>query len=159
MRAPTLALFLTTLGILTLLSSLARADDVTVTLDAASGFVIEDNAATIQRLRVDEATGNISRNGALFVHTTGTDSTYVGEAAGNSATTGLMKGLGYGKGYRYAHNEPDAFVPDANLPEALGDTEFYHPTERGPEADFAQRLERLRSRRRAASSPDDEGNA
>jgi hypothetical protein len=56
---------------------------VTVTLDAASGFVIEDNTATIERLRVDEATGNISRNGALFVHTTGSRNLYVGENAGS----------------------------------------------------------------------------
>ena len=41
------------------------------TLPAGDGFAIEDNTATIERLRVDETTGNISRNGALFVHTTG----------------------------------------------------------------------------------------
>ncbi len=59
----------------------ALAADVTVTLDAASGFVIENNAGTIERLRIDEATGNISRNGALFVHTTGSDNTFVGVGA------------------------------------------------------------------------------
>ena len=67
----------------------ALAADVTVQLDAGSGFVIEDNTGTIERLRVDEATGNVSRNGALFVHTSGaTTNTFVGEGAGNTSTTG-----------------------------------------------------------------------
>ena len=70
------------------LAAPALAADVTVTLDAGFGFVVEDNTGTTERLRVDEATGNISRNGALFVHTTGTDSTFVGEGAGNLATSG-----------------------------------------------------------------------
>jgi hypothetical protein len=39
----------------------------------------------VERLRVDEATGNVSRNGALFVHTTGTNSLFVGPGAGNPA--------------------------------------------------------------------------
>ena len=63
------------------------ADDVTVTLDAASGFVVQDNTTTVERLRVDEATGNVSRNGALFVHTTGANNTFVGVGAGNLAVT------------------------------------------------------------------------
>jgi hypothetical protein len=67
----------------------ALAADVTVTLPAGDGFVIEDNTGTIERLRVNEATGNISRNGALFVHTTGTDATFVGEDAGNAGATGF----------------------------------------------------------------------
>jgi hypothetical protein len=61
----------------------ALAADVTVTLDAGAGFVVEDNTEAIERLRVEEATGNISRNGALFVHTTGlAGNTFVGEDAG-----------------------------------------------------------------------------
>ena len=70
------------------LATPAAAADVTVTLGATDGFVVEDNTATIERLRIDEATGNVSRNGALFVHTTGTNNTFVGEGAGNTATTG-----------------------------------------------------------------------
>jgi hypothetical protein len=66
----------------------ARAADVEVQLGANDGFVIKNNDGTIERLRVDEATGNISRNGALFVHTTGTNNTFVGEGAGNLSTTG-----------------------------------------------------------------------
>ena len=82
MRSPTLPLILTTLSILALLSLPALAADVEVQLPAGDGFVIKNNTGTSERLRVDEATGNISRNGALFVHTTGTDNTFVGEGAG-----------------------------------------------------------------------------
>jgi len=73
----------------------ALAADVTVTLDAGDGFVVEDNTSTIERLRVDEATGNISRNGALFVHTTGTDNTFVGAGAGDPSTSGIAN-AGFG---------------------------------------------------------------
>ncbi|MBW2273871.1 MAG: replication-associated recombination protein A [Deltaproteobacteria bacterium] len=65
-----------------------------------------------------------------------------------NAPTGLMKELGYGRDYRYAHNEPDAFVPDANLPESLAGARFYEPTQRGAEADIAERLHAWRERRR-----------
>ena len=67
----------------------ARAGDVSVTLDSGTGFSVKDNTGTVERLRVDEATGNISRNGALFIHSTGgTWNTFVGVGAGNLATTG-----------------------------------------------------------------------
>nr|MDJ0789760.1 replication-associated recombination protein A [Myxococcota bacterium] len=64
-----------------------------------------------------------------------------------NAPTALMKQHGYGEGYRYAHAEDDAFVADRNLPEVLGDERFYEPTQRGAEAEIAERLERWRSRR------------
>jgi putative ATPase len=67
-----------------------------------------------------------------------------------NAATGLMKEVGYGEGYRYAHAEPDAFVPDANLPEALEGARFYEPTRRGAEAEIAERLTAWRERRRKA---------
>jgi hypothetical protein len=67
----------------------AWAGDVEVQLGAGDGFVIKDNTGALERLRVDEATGNVSRNGALFVHTTGgSNNTFVGEGAGNLSTTG-----------------------------------------------------------------------
>ena len=80
-------LLLLSLLLLTLTAA-AQAADVSVTLPAGDGFVVKDNTATVARLRVDEATGNVSRNGALFVHTTGTDNTFVGESAGNLTLTG-----------------------------------------------------------------------
>lgn len=69
------------------------AGDVAVKLDAGSGFVIQNSTGSVQRIRVDEATGNVSRNGALFVHTTG--GTFVGSNAGNTTATGLSN-TGFG---------------------------------------------------------------
>jgi hypothetical protein len=59
------------------------------TPSAGSHWRVDNSNNSITRLRVDEATGNISRNGFLFVHTTGgSTSTFVGNNAGNTATTG-----------------------------------------------------------------------
>jgi putative ATPase len=65
-----------------------------------------------------------------------------------NAPTGLMKDLGYGSGYRYPHDEEDAFVADPNLPEPLIDASFYLPTKRGAEEEISERLSALRSRRK-----------
>ena len=82
----------------------ALAGDVTVQLDASSGFVIENSTGAIERLRVDEATGNVSRNGALFVHTTGTNNLFVGAGAGNPATTGAGGNTAVGYGALYSNS-------------------------------------------------------
>ena len=66
----------------------ARAGDVSVQLDSGAGFSLKNSTGAIERLRVDEATGNVSRNGLLFVHTTGTQNLFVGQAAGNTTLTG-----------------------------------------------------------------------
>ncbi len=50
-----------------------------------------------------------------------------------NAPTGLMKGLGYGKGYEYDHDDPDGYAPQDYLPENLAGREYYHPTDRGYE--------------------------
>jgi putative ATPase len=64
-----------------------------------------------------------------------------------------MAGLGYGKGYQYAHDAPGARVDQAHLPPALRDREYYRPTDRGLEADIGRRLaEWRRWRARHASS-------
>ena len=71
------------------LTTPVQAADVTVTLDAGGAFVVQDNTATIERLRVDGATGDISRNGELFLHTTGVgNNTFLGEGAGNPLAGG-----------------------------------------------------------------------
>jgi putative ATPase len=58
-----------------------------------------------------------------------------------------MKGLGYGKGYRYAHDEADAYAAgERYLPDDMPDTTFYEPTERGAEARIADKLRALRER-------------
>ncbi len=67
-----------------------------------------------------------------------------------NAPTRLMKDLGYGEGYEYAHSAEDAFVAAANLPEGLEDEIFYEPTERGHEARIGERLAAWRARRAEA---------
>ena len=68
-----------------------------------------------------------------------------------NAPTRLMKGLGYGKGYRYAHDEADAYAAgERYLPDDMPDVTFYQPTERGLEARIAERLRALRTRDEAA---------
>jgi putative ATPase len=65
-----------------------------------------------------------------------------------NAPTPLMKNLGYGKGYRYAHDEPDAYsAGQSYLPEGMPALEWYKPTERGLEAKIKQRIEELRSKK------------
>ncbi len=58
-----------------------------------------------------------------------------------NAPTRQMKDLGYGKGYKYAHDYRDAFVPQSYLPEDLEDHRFYYPTDRGYEKTIKFRLE------------------
>jgi len=70
-----------------------------------------------------------------------------------NAPTRLMKGLGYGKGYRYAHDEADAYAAgERYLPDDMPETRFYEPTDRGLEARIKERLEALRARDAAAGS-------
>jgi putative ATPase len=64
-----------------------------------------------------------------------------------NAPTRLMKDLGYGRDYRYAHDEPDAFAAGENyLPEGMPAVEWYRPTERGLELKIREKLEDLRRR-------------
>jgi putative ATPase len=64
-----------------------------------------------------------------------------------NAPTGLMKELGYGKDYIYAHNAEDGFVAAENLPNALAGRRYYQPKDRGAETEIAERLQALRKRR------------
>lgn len=62
-----------------------------------------------------------------------------------NAPTGLMRQLGYGKGYRYAHNEADAYAAGENyMPDALRGRRYYDPPPRGLEVKIRERLARLR---------------
>jgi putative ATPase len=70
-----------------------------------------------------------------------------------NAPTGLMRDLGYGAGYEYAHDAPDARVDQEHLPDSLRGREYYRPTGRGLEADVSRRLaewRRWRAERKAA---------
>jgi putative ATPase len=57
-----------------------------------------------------------------------------------NAPTKLMKDLGYGKGYQYAHDEPDAVADMSCLPPALEGRRYYEPTDRGIEKEIARRM-------------------
>ncbi|GLS04308.1 recombination factor protein RarA [Chitiniphilus shinanonensis] len=62
-----------------------------------------------------------------------------------NAPTKLMKELGYGHDYRYAHDEPEAYAAgETYLPEGLEEVSFYQPTPRGLEGRIAEKLRHLR---------------
>jgi putative ATPase len=61
-----------------------------------------------------------------------------------NAPTQLMKDLGYGKNYKYAHDYKDAFTTQEHLPEKLRGRLFYFPTDRGYEKTIKQRLDKWR---------------
>jgi putative ATPase len=64
-----------------------------------------------------------------------------------NAPTRLMKGLGYGGGYRYAHDEPEAFAAgERYLPDEMPDRRYYRPVPRGLEIKIGEALERLRNK-------------
>jgi len=56
--------------------------------------------------------------------------------------TGLMRQIGYGQGYKYAHDYPDHFVKQQNLPPALQGKRYYIPGDQGYEKEIAARLKR-----------------
>ena len=65
-----------------------------------------------------------------------------------NAPTKLMKGLDYGKGYRYAHDEADGVAADMEcLPPAHSGRTFYSPTDRGHEAEIRRRLDQIRQKK------------
>jgi len=68
-----------------------------------------------------------------------------------NAPTRLMKDLGYGRDYRYAHDEEGAYAAGENyFPEGMPEVEWYRPTERGLEAKIRDKLEQLRELDRKA---------
>ncbi len=70
-----------------------------------------------------------------------------------NAPTKLMKELDYGKAYRYAHDEPDAYAAGENyFPESLGQRRYYHPVSRGLEKKIAEKLAYLAQRDRECGS-------
>jgi putative ATPase len=78
-----------------------------------------------------------------------------------NAPTGLMKELGYGQGYQYAHNAPEAYIPQEYLPDSLRGTRFYEPGPMGFEKEFAKRLawwEELRRKSAAEAAPEHDGS-
>jgi putative ATPase len=69
-----------------------------------------------------------------------------------NAPTKLMKNLDYGKDYRYAHDEEDAFAAgETYLPDGMAPQSFYRPVERGLEIKIREKLQALRERNSAAA--------
>lgn len=70
-----------------------------------------------------------------------------------NAPTKLMKQLDYGKGYRYAHDEPDAFAAgETYLPEGMDAPGFYQPVSRGLEIKIAEKMSELARRNQASQT-------
>jgi putative ATPase len=71
-----------------------------------------------------------------------------------NAPTGLMKNLGYGRDYRYAHDEPEAYVPgERYLPDDMPDRRYYRPVARGLELKIGEALARLRAKAPVKDEP------
>ena len=64
-----------------------------------------------------------------------------------NAPTSLMKNLGYGKGYKYAHDYPGHYVEQQNLPDSLQDKSFYTPSDQGYEKQITKRLKKWRPKK------------
>ncbi|ASD67081.1 replication-associated recombination protein A [Pseudoalteromonas piscicida] len=70
-----------------------------------------------------------------------------------NAPTKLMKELGFGEEYRYAHNEPGAFAAGENyFPEAIQERQYYQPTDRGLEKQIADKLNYLQTQNAQSSN-------
>ncbi|MFA5628682.1 MAG: replication-associated recombination protein A [Dehalococcoidales bacterium] len=59
-----------------------------------------------------------------------------------NAVTSMMKDIGYGKGYKYAHDFEGHYVEQQNLPDSIKDKKFYHPSDQGNEQQIAERLQK-----------------
>jgi putative ATPase len=71
-----------------------------------------------------------------------------------NAPTGLMKGLGYGQGYQYAHDVEGKTADMQCLPDNLRDRTYYHPTNEGAEKRIRERMEEIKRRQSRGSKPD-----
>jgi putative ATPase len=84
-----------------------------------------------------EAMGDVERFGTLDV-----------PLRFRNASTGLMRNLGYGRGYRYAHDEADAFAAgERYLPDEMPDRQYYRPVPRGLELKIGEALARRRNQK------------
>ncbi|MFP4039994.1 MAG: replication-associated recombination protein A [Desulfosudaceae bacterium] len=72
-----------------------------------------------------------------------------------NAPTALMKSIGYGRGYKYAHDYKGGFAPQEHLPDQLAGKVFYHPTSRGYEQTIKSRLDGWRAlKKKKSANPD-----
>jgi len=73
-----------------------------------------------------------------------------------NAPTKLMKEIGYGAGYQYAHNDAQGIVSQGHLPEQLAGSRYYQPTDHGYEKTIGERLawfEQLKQKRSSKDEP------
>jgi putative ATPase len=73
-----------------------------------------------------------------------------------NAPTKLMKELGYGAGYQYAHSVPEGYLPQDYLPDEIVDAKFYEPTDFGFEKEIAKRIEWWMKLKKRAGEANDE---
>jgi putative ATPase len=76
-----------------------------------------------------------------------------------NAPTPLMRKIGYGKGYKYAHDYKEAQVEQQNLPDAIKDRTYYHPSDRGYEKTVKERLDAFEQARRKGIKKTGDGGA
>src|SRR5271163_105841 len=76
-----------------------------------------------------------------------------------NAPTGLMKNLGYGQGYQYAHDLEGKVADMQCLPDNLRDRTYYHPTSEGVERQIRERMEQIRRHRSKSPDPPDSGKS
>jgi putative ATPase len=69
-----------------------------------------------------------------------------------NAPTKLMKELGHGKGYQYAHDSDNAVVAQSHFPDEMDAVSLYHPTDRGFEKRLGERIQWLKERREEKGS-------
>jgi len=69
-----------------------------------------------------------------------------------NAPTKLMKGLGYGKGYEYAHDTEEKVTDMRCLPDSLQNRVYYRPTHEGVEKRIAERLDEIKRLKKAVSN-------
>ena len=98
-------------------------------LSQAATYLASAPKSNASMLAIGAATDAVTEHGALPVplHL-------------RNAPTGLLRDLGYGKGYRYPHDSPEHFVDEQYLPDTLRDARFYRPTDQGAEATLRERL-------------------
>jgi putative ATPase len=103
-----------------------------ISLAQAVTYIATAPKSNASYMGIEEALGEVRATGALPVpmHI-------------RNAVTKLMKGEGYGKGYRYAHDQPDQRSKQTHLPKELVGRRFYEPKEVGYEKMIKERLEIL----------------
>lgn len=74
-----------------------------------------------------------------------------------NAVTGIMRGLGYGEGYKYAHDYEGSFTPTQNLPESVRGHRYYRPGDQGYEVEVRERLRKWWSQRQGRDAENPQG--